>query len=138
MCSGFFTGSAAYMRAVCDAMETQFLRCLDAGYGHADEQLLSLVHLEHPELFDWYCGDYAEMITNYAHVYERAEQPVLGLIRNSLAAGDVEVCERACAIVWESYLSGKCTLNDHALALLLNARASLGSSRALPSGSPPE
>jgi predicted O-methyltransferase YrrM len=121
MCSGFFTGGAETMRTVCDAMESQFLRCLAAGFGHSDEQLMNLVHLERPDLFDWYCGDYSEMVTNYAHVYERAEQPVFNVIRNSLAAGDLAVCSRACDIVWRSYVGGKCSLNDEALNLLLHA-----------------
>ena len=110
MCSGFFTGNARYMREVCDRLEAKFLYCLDAGYGHSDEQLFPMVYFDAPELFDWYPGDYAEMVTNYAHVYDRVEQPIRNLIRNSLAAGDLEVCARACDIVRRSLETGKCSL----------------------------
>jgi Bacterial protein of unknown function (HtrL_YibB) len=110
MCSGFFTGGAKFMKEVCDRLEVEFLRCLEAGYGHADEQLFPLVYFARPDLFDWYVGDYAEMITNYAHVYDRVEQPIRNLIRNSLAAGDRDVCARACDIVWHSLETGKCSL----------------------------
>jgi hypothetical protein len=122
MCSGFFTGNAQYMRAVCDHMEAQFLRCLNAGFGHADEQLLNIVYFEHPELFDWYVGDYSEMITNYACVHEHAHKPIANVIRNSFEARDWDVCGRACDIVWNSYVSGKCALSDEAQAYLLNAK----------------
>lgn len=113
MCSGFFTGGAKYMYEVCDRLEDEFLRCLEAGYGHADEQLYPLVYFARPDLFDWYPGDYAEMITNYAHVYDRVEQPIRNLIRNSLTAGDREVCARACDIVWRSLETGKCSLTSN-------------------------
>lgn len=111
MCSGFFTGNAKYMRDVCSKLENEFVRCLDAGFGHADEQLYPIVYYRNPSLFDWYCGDYTEMITNYAHVYEHPERPIANLIRNSLAAGDMEVCKRAAGIVWNSFVQGRCTLS---------------------------
>ena len=119
MCSGFFTGRADYMRAVCDRLEEEFMRCLAAGYGHADEQLYPLVYFKNPELFDWYCGDYTEMITNYAGVYEHPERPIANLIRNSLAGWDYRVCRRACNIVLSSHDTGKCTLSadNHSMVL---------------------
>lgn len=122
MCSGFFTGRADYMRAVCDRLEEEFLRCLGAGYGHADEQLYPLVYFKDPELFDWYCGDYSDMVTNYAGVYEHPERPIAHLIRNSLAAGDKDVCNRACDILLNSYASGKCALNIEQYTAILNAK----------------
>jgi len=112
MCSGFFTGNERYMKEVCSRIEAAFVYCLAHGYGHADEQL---VYYQNPELFDWYVGDYQQMITNYAGVYENPEAPIRNLIRNSLASGDVEVCRRACRIVLDSVLSGKCTLSSDAL-----------------------
>jgi hypothetical protein len=122
MCSGFFTGSGQSMHTACTLIEEEFLRCLNAGYGHADEQLFLRVYFNHPELFDWYCGDYTEMITNYAHVYERADQPVAHLIRNSLAAGDHAVCGRACDILLSAHGAGKCTLGQADLDFVLSAR----------------
>jgi hypothetical protein len=124
MCSGFFTGNAKYMRAVCDQLEAQFVRCLNAGFGHADEQLMNIVYFEHPELFDWYVGDYSEMITNYAHVYDRASEPIVNLIRHSFEAQDWAVCSRACDMVWNSYLAGKCGLTDEHRGYLLSVRQS--------------
>lgn len=120
MCSGFFTGNAEYMKDMCDRVEDEFVRCLNYGVGHADEQLFSIVYFKHPELFDWYVGDYAQMITNYAGVYENPGAPIRNLIRNSLVAGDREVYRRAVDIVLRSYGDFKCTLNDDELAVLLS------------------
>ena len=123
MCSGFFTGSAPYMREVCDRLEAEFVRCLEAGFGHSDEQLYPMVYFDRPDLFDWYPGDYGEMVTNYARVYDRADQPIINLIRNSLAAGDHVVCARACELLWQSYAAGTCTIPQPHLDEFLRARA---------------
>ncbi len=116
MASGFFTARADYMLRFCNEIEAEFMRCLEAGFGHADEQLYPRVFFRHPEIFDWYVGDYTEVITNYAAVYEKPGSPINHLIRNSLAARDFEVCRRACAIIKNSYVDGKCTLSgeEHA------------------------
>lgn len=122
MASGFFTGNAKYMREVCDEIESAFLNCLGAGFGHADEQLYPIVYFKRPELFDWYCGDYTEVITNYAGVREHPESPIRNLIRNSLAAGDHEVCRRACDIVLYSHINGRCVLGTDDLDALMRAQ----------------
>jgi hypothetical protein len=123
MCSGFFTGSAKYMKAACDKIEEQFLFCLKAGYGHADEQIFNRVFFKNPELFDWYCGDYQEMITNYAYVYERPERPVAHLLQHSYDDKNWMICRRAADIILESYLAGKCKLSEPDLAFTRKARA---------------
>jgi hypothetical protein len=111
MCSGFFTGRHDHMRFACDEIENAFFDCLLNGYGHADEQLFPIVHYRHPELFDWYIGDYTEMITNYAAVHEHPERPLRTLITNSFAADDKQVCKRACDILRESIEAGHCRLS---------------------------
>jgi len=123
MCSGFFTGDGVHMHAVCDRVEEQFVTCLQSGYGHADEQLINLVYFEAPELFDWYLGDYQEMITNYARVYQRPERPLRQVIQNSFAAKDWGVCARACDLLWGSHQSGACRLSDEDLFTLMKKRA---------------
>jgi len=123
MCSGFFTGSAQSMRTVCDRLEAKFLECLDAGYGHSDEQLYPMVYFDDPDLFDWYLGDYGEMVTNYARVYDRADQPIVHLIRSSLAAGDFRVCARACELLWQSFTAGSAEIAQPYLDEFLAARA---------------
>jgi hypothetical protein len=123
MCSGFFTGDAAHMKAVCDLVELKFMDCLRCGYGHADEQLINLVYFDAPALFDWYLGDYQEMIANYARVYQRPERPLRQLIQRSYAAKDWAVCARACSILLRSHQEGACRLADDDLLALLKMRA---------------
>ncbi len=118
-CSGFFTGSDRHMKSVCELMDDAFKRALDAGYGHADEQIMAIVHAERPSLFDWYIGDYQEMITNYAVVRDRPEQPLMNLIGNSRRANDVAVCGRAAGMLLRSYKEGHVWLSEGRLAELL-------------------
>ena len=118
MCSGFFTGSAEYMFKVCDLIERKFLKYLDEGYGHADEQLYSPVYFENPDLFEHYYGDYQQMITNYVSVREAAEPPIYNFIRNSFKHGNFVKCRNACEFVIRSVQSGHCSCNP---ALLLEA-----------------
>jgi len=123
MCSGFFTGDVEHMWAVCDRVELKFMECLEQGYGHADEQLINLVFFDAPELFDWYLGDYQEMITNYARVYQRPERPLHQVIRHSYEAKDWDVCTRACDLLWDSHQRGACCLIDDDLITLAKMRA---------------
>jgi hypothetical protein len=102
MCSGFFTGRADYFKEFNKYILEEFYDCLEKGYGHADEQLYSIVYFKHPEIFEHYFGDYTEMITNYDIVIDRVTEPVRNLIQNSFLHGDYPVCLKACEKVYPS------------------------------------
>jgi hypothetical protein len=125
MCSGFFTGNAKYMKEFCDRIEEKFVDCVSAGYGHADEQLYSLVYFDAPGIFDVYYGDYTEMITNYEWVKERASEPLRLLITHSYNAGDFNTCRPACEKLWESYVRGYAHLTSEEVAYLTLLRKKL-------------
>lgn len=109
-CSGFWTGDPASLRRFCERIEAKFLEYLRKGYGHADEQLYSPIYFEDPELFDWYLGDYTEMVTNYVEPRERSYQPVRLLLRNSVAAGDRVVAVRAAEKLLRAWTAGRTDL----------------------------
>lgn len=88
MCSGFFTGNKQYFEAFCDAVLAKFDAVTAAGYGHADEQLFSLVFFDRPEIFEFYLGDYTEMIVNYGWVRQRPEEPVKNVLQNLAKSGE--------------------------------------------------
>jgi hypothetical protein len=107
MCSGFFTGSKYYMNKVCELILKKFLKYVNEGYGHADEQLYSPVYFDNPEYFDQYFGDYTEMITNYAGIYERPEEPLRNFIRNSFLHENYK-----CIELLNSIGTKKCKLSE--------------------------
>lgn len=100
MCSGFFTGELTYFQKFCDKILSVFHECLEQGYGHADEQLYSIVYFRHPELFDPYFGDYQEMITNYVEVRENLISPLSSIIFKSFHYKNFNVCQKACQALW--------------------------------------
>ena len=112
MCSGFFTGNKEYMYKVCDLIEKKFIYYLIRGYGHADEQLYSPVYFENPELFEHYYGDYQQMITNYAYIYEAPEAPIRNFIRNSYENKNYKKCFEACNYLLKSYHLDKFQLDN--------------------------
>jgi hypothetical protein len=112
MCSGFFTGNAHYMKEFCDRVEQKFIDCAEAGYGHADEQLYSLVYFDCPEIFEVYYGDYTEMVTNYEWVRCRPSEPIRLIIPHSFEAKDYTTCLAACRVLWKSYQKGYAKLTD--------------------------
>jgi hypothetical protein len=88
MCSGFFTGNKYYMSAFCMEIIKAFGEMLSIDCGHADEQLFSIVYFKRPELFEFYLGDYPEMIINYGWVLDRPLEPVNNVIMSLYNSGE--------------------------------------------------
>jgi len=84
MCSGFFTGNKEYMGEFCKEIMIAFKEMCDLKLGHADEQLFSIVYFKKPELFEFYYGDYTEMIVNYDWIRDRQSEPIRNIMRNLL------------------------------------------------------
>jgi hypothetical protein len=132
MCSGFFTGRKEFMEQFCSAITEQFLRVLEEGYGHADEQLFSLVYFDKPEIFEHYYGDYQEMITNYVAPVDRTFEPVRLVGAHALAHGNLSVAVKALEAVWFAWKRGAALLDGGQLAELVrllrqcNSRMGLG------------
>jgi hypothetical protein len=136
LCSGFFTGSAYYMKTFCNSIEEEFLKMLQLGYGHADEQLFSLVFFKHRDIFEVYYGDYQEMIVNYIEPRERPSEPLRLLIARSFAARDYDVCEKGCAAVWAAFKKGVAILSmpelDRLMQIYRTTLEKQGKGNALP------
>jgi hypothetical protein len=104
MCSGFFTGSAQYMTKVCKAIEIKFLKFMEMGYGHADEQLYSPVYFDNPEWFEQYFGDYFSMITNYRKCISKPNDVINSLINRSFSDNNHKLCLKASENSLNGYL----------------------------------
>lgn len=121
MCSGFFTGRKDTFTEFCNRVEAKFLKFLEQGYGHADEQLFSPVYFDAPDIFEPYFGDYQTMITTYRHMYEKVNMPLHYVIPKALAAGDLRTVRTACKFVWASVQAKACELSPEELEGLLTA-----------------
>ncbi len=121
MCSGFFTGNIYYMSTFCNKIIEEFDNMLKLDVGHADEQLFSIVYFKNPELFEFYYGDYTEMIVNYGWIIDRAYEPVKNIMRNLIRTGEnwpllYDVTSR-----WlSSYYNGCFTIDKSTLDIVKN------------------
>lgn len=106
LCSGFFTGRGDYFKEFCDRVEAQFMAYLEAGYGHADEQLFSPVYFAMRDRMEPYYADYQQMITNYRYIYENTGITQRFVIPKSAAAGDWRTCAAACRFLLVSIEKG--------------------------------
>jgi hypothetical protein len=102
MCSGFFTGNKMYMGLFCNAVLNKFIEYVNMGYGHADEQLFSPVYFENPEFFEFYYGDYNQMVTNYRYCYENPNITTKLLIPKSYNDKKFSISLNACRFLFNS------------------------------------
>jgi hypothetical protein len=65
MAARLMTASSSVWIQVADLIKEEFHTVIDAGYGHAEERLLSTVYARRPDLFSYYLGDYNSSICNY-------------------------------------------------------------------------
>jgi hypothetical protein len=124
------------MKAFCNAIEEKYLYALEAGYGHADEQLFSMVYFDNPGIFEHYYGDYQEMITNYVEPVDRPFEPVRILATNAIYHGNLNVAKGALEAVWGAWKKGLSQLDQgqqaELIRLLREVRRCLGLGLSLP------
>ncbi len=63
--AGFFTAKKDIMTNIANLIEKEFINVIQAGYGHSEQQLMYIVLLKYPDLFDFYVGDYPCILLNY-------------------------------------------------------------------------
>ena len=114
MCSGFFTGNKQYMYNFCISIIQEFYNMLNIDCGHADEQLFSIVYFKNPELFEFYYGDYTEMIVNYGWIIDRPYEPIKNIMTNLYKCGENWQLLYDCTSRWlMSYNNGCFKFNEY-------------------------
>lgn len=74
-----FSGDASTLRLLNHYMEEEVQECLRKKVVESDQALLSIIFLKHPELFELYYGDWADLITNYTQKTSRAVTPKMAM-----------------------------------------------------------
>jgi len=87
-----FTIESAYVETVCCHMMSLLYKHIGIGVGHAEEQLMTYLWREQPDLFSLYYGDYPSILTNY-HATRDDQQSVMNNIVH--LAGDHPVASQA-------------------------------------------
>lgn len=117
---GFFTGNIYYMSKVCEDFNFKVVKLIESGYGHAEEQIIPLIYLDHPEWFKFYFGDYPHIITNYTKIYEYAHCTLYFFIPRTREDSKHELCYKACKSLWKAEDKKHIKLNNEQLIRLLD------------------
>jgi hypothetical protein len=96
---GFFTGEKENMLILCELFKNKFLQHLQAGYLRAEEQILHPIHLENPDLFENYYGDYFSVVINYDKIRKDAISIINFYITKTRESSENALCTNACLSV---------------------------------------
>jgi hypothetical protein len=78
--AGYISMSRANLSRVCSVFRAEVLAALAMELAPRDEPILAAVALQHPELFEFYYGDYDHILENYVRIRGSAEK-LLSLMR---------------------------------------------------------
>jgi hypothetical protein len=107
---GFFTGERAYLSKLCEVFGQEFEKTVEAGYGHAEEQIIPPLYLEYRELFDFYYGDYHLLFSNYDYIRREPSAVLNRIIVKARLDGHHQLQLDAGWKLWTSIRAGHCQL----------------------------
>lgn len=84
--AGYLAGSRAVVDEVCEVIAREARDCLDERFAPSDEQLLPLVAVQRPDLFELTFGDYPSILVNHS-VMRSAADNLLFQLRSSRERG---------------------------------------------------
>jgi hypothetical protein len=70
---GLFSGSKKYILQYVDFFKQKVQQIYDEEWYQMDEAIMTLVQREHPEIFDFYYGDYTGIVSNYLEPFHNIE-----------------------------------------------------------------
>ena len=116
----FMTANKDYFLKVIDDFNVKVIKTIEAGYGHADEQILPLIYLDHQDWFEFYYGDYYYILSNYAHY----RNGLLGTLYRFLPAirndGKFNLCYDSTTKILDAIDNNYIKINDDDLFKLLD------------------
>ncbi len=107
---GFFTADRTHMKQLCIFFDEEAVKTIELGYGHGEEQVIAVIYHEHPELFEFYYGDYNELLCNYVYPIRNIQNILFNFVNNTRECSKNDLCYLACEKVWQSYITGRCDL----------------------------
>jgi hypothetical protein len=99
-------------------VKAKFIETVEAGYGHAEEQFIPLIYLDHPELFEFYYGYYTQIVTNYHGIRENPDITIEAFIPKSRLNSQHQLAYDACKAVKKSLDEGIIKLKPAHIAKL--------------------
>jgi Bacterial protein of unknown function (HtrL_YibB) len=117
--AGYVTAERGAFLRLCELFESESQRALDAGRAPSEEQLLPVIWLDEPELFEFHHGNYGHILRNYARIRGSAPNLIFQL-RESRDAGAYDYGDRLGRAIVESHEAGILECTPGQLAELLD------------------
>jgi len=105
-----YSVEAKYVDKFYSCMWSIFYDLLYKGFGHNDEQVMTLCYNKYPELFNLYYGDYYSVLANYHHVRQDWNSAIWHFINNAIPAGRHDLAFKAAQNILESVALNLLTL----------------------------
>lgn len=119
--AGFFTGKKDLLYLVCSEGAKKFRETVIQGYGHAEEQIVPLIYLEHNDWFEFFHGYYYQLFSNYDMIRYNSEITMKKLIPLLQYEGKYELCASACEKILYSFDNLNINIKIESLPLLLDS-----------------
>lgn len=116
--AGYITGPRHKMENLADLFDLEVNNALKEGFGPSEEQLLPIICVHHPDLFDFYYGDYDAVLANY-RVPRQSMDNILFQLRHCRSTNAHQVTCMICEKFLESYQRGILQISVDQLASLL-------------------
>ena len=117
--AGYVTASAPAFMRLCERFDARAREFLEARLAPSEEQLLPILCLEEPELFEFHYGDYGAILSNYLRLRGSAENLIFQL-RDARAHGDFAHGHAIGSRLLESVSEGTFECHPHLLSDLLD------------------
>lgn len=109
---GVISGNIEHLIKFNNLFDEKFKEVVDKGYGHAEEQIITELESDHPELFDVYTGDYSSIVSNYLMTTQDIDSILTLYIANARTNGKSEHSYKACLKLEHAMRDKLITLND--------------------------
>ena len=92
----FYTGSKNNLLKLYDLFKEEFVKTVEAGFLHADEQLIPYIYMKNPDFFEFYYGDYHTLLINYDKQRVLAYDTIHKIIIPTCNDGMYKMCQTTC------------------------------------------
>ncbi len=110
--AGVLSGNIKYITEVYNLFKNKFIELVSSGKGHSEEQILTEIQCDNPDLFEVYYGDYCSIISNYVIPKHSISSILKNFIINARADANNFLAYSACKQVDYSMSQGHAKLSN--------------------------
>lgn len=109
--AGFLSGHKKYWNVLCQNIDKKINFYLSLGFAPSEQQILPICYIDHPDWFDFYCGDYCSILSNVRHCRGDIKM-CINNINRSLQIGDITMANSVKKYLLTSHKKGTISLSD--------------------------